>query len=126
MIFPRAVLLVAACTFAFFGLWAVAAPQSQLELVEIGFSSPTARADLRAQYGGFTLGIGVFLLACLAYRAWTRAGLAASACVLSGFFIARAISTALDGPVAPIIYYLTAFEGCGALLSVIGWRTAPR
>lgn len=126
MTFPRGVLLVSACVFAFFGAWAFAAPDSQVGLVNVGVPNATARADVRAQYGGFTLGMGVFLLVCFARKEWTAAGLAASACTLTGFVLARVFSVIVDGPVSPAIFYLMAGEGSGAVLSVVGWRVSAK
>ena len=124
MTFPRVVLLLSACAFAFFGGWAFAAPESQVSLVEVGVPTATAKADVRAQYGGFTLGMGVFLFACLTRRDWTAPGLLGSGCTLSGFVLARLLSVALDGPVSSTIYLLTALEGTGAVRSWVGWRTS--
>src|ERR1043165_6339158 len=100
MTFPRGVLVFCASAFAFFGAWAFIDPAGQLALVDVGVQSPTAKADTRAQYGGFTLGMGVFLFVCLARREWTTAVLAASAITLTGFVAARVLSIATDGPVA--------------------------
>lgn len=122
MTFPRVVLLVSACTFAFFGAWAFVSPANQLALVDVGLPNATATADTRAQYGGFTLGMGVFLFVCFARREWTSAGLVASACTLTGFVLARVVSVAIDGTVQPVIFYLMAGEGSGAVLSFVGWR----
>lgn len=122
MTFPRVVLLVSAGAFAFFGAWALVAPANQLALVDVGLPNATATADTRAQYGGFTLGMGVFLFVCVARREWTSAGLAASACTLSGFVLARGASVVIDGSVRPVIFYLMAGEGSGAVLSFVGWR----
>jgi hypothetical protein len=126
MSFPRGVLLFSALAFAFFGAWAFVSPESQVSLVDVGTPTPTARADTRAQYGGFTLGMGVFLLVCLARREWTAPGLAGSAITLTGFVAARVISVITDGPVERSIFYLMAMEGTGAVLSWIGWRVASK
>ncbi|MCI0705308.1 MAG: DUF4345 domain-containing protein, partial [Planctomycetia bacterium] len=91
MMFPRVVLLVSACVFAFFGAWAVMFPISQVSLVEVGVPTATARADVRTQYGGFTLGFAVFLYVCFVRREWTAVGLLASACALSGFALTRTL-----------------------------------
>jgi hypothetical protein len=122
MTFPRGVLFFSACAFAFFGAWAFIDPVSQVTLVEVGVPTATARADTRAQYGGFTLGMGVFLFVCFTRKDWTAAGLAGSAITLTGFVAARVLSVAIEGSVAPAIYKLMAFEGTGAILSWIGWR----
>ena len=122
MTFPRTVLFLSACVFAFFGAWAFFDPASQVSLVDVGVPNATAKADARAQYGGFTLGMGAFLFVCFARREWTAAGLAGSALTLTGFVAARVLSVAVEGSVSPAIYYLMAGEGSGAVLSFVGWR----
>lgn len=122
MTFSRGVLLLSALAFAFFGAWAFFDPASQVTLVEVQVPNSTARADTRAQYGGFTLGMGIFLLVCLARKDWTAPGLAGSAITLSCFVAARVLSVVVEGSVGPVIYKLMAFEGTGAILSWIGWR----
>jgi len=126
MMFPRIVLLVSASVFAFFGAWAATFPEGQVSLVDVRVPTPTARADVRAQYGGFTVGFAVFLYACFTRRAWTAFGLLASACTLGGFALARLTSAILDGPVSATIYYLALSEGVGAILSAVGWRIATK
>jgi hypothetical protein len=122
MTFPRGVLLLSALAFGFFGAWAFFDPASQVTLVEVQVPNETARADTRAQYGGFTLGMGIFLLVCLFRKDWTAPGLAGSAITLSCFVAARVLSVVVEGGVAPVIYKLMAFEGTGAVLSWIAWR----
>jgi hypothetical protein len=126
MIFPRGVLLISACVFAFFGAWAFVTPENQVSLIDVGVPNATARADVRAQYGGFTLGMGVFLFVCFLRREWTSPGLAGSAITLTGFVAARVFSVSIDGPVSPTIFKLMAAEGSGAVLSWIGWRMSAR
>src|SRR4051794_30738138 len=101
MTFPRGVLLFSACAFALFGAWAFVDPVSQVSLVEVGTPTATARTDARAQYGGFTFGMGIFLFVCFARRDWAGAGLAGSAITLTGFVAARVLSIAVEGSVGP-------------------------
>ena len=129
MTFPRVLLLLSAAAFTVFGAWGFVDPVGQVSLVEVGVPSATAKADVRAQYGGFTLGMGLFLFACLARPRWTVPGLAASAFTLTGFALARAISTILSEPErapAPTIFYLMAAEGTAAVLSFIGWLSQSK
>jgi hypothetical protein len=129
MTFPRVVLFLSAAVFAFFGAWGFVAPEKLVALVDVGVPSATARADVRAQYGGFMLGLGAFLFACLYRPRWTMPGLAASAFTLTGFALARAISVITsdpDGMPAAVIYYLMAAEAAGAVLSFVGWHVAAR
>jgi hypothetical protein len=126
MTFARGVLLVSACVFAFFGAWAVAFPASQVSLVEVEVPTATARADVRTQYGGFTLGFAVFLFVCFVRREWTAVGLLASTCALGGFALTRPMAALLDSPVSATIYSLALAEGSGAILSAVGWWIAKR
>lgn len=121
MSFPRGVLIFCAGAFVVFGGWGAVAPESMLGLVDVAAPTATARADVRAQYGGFTLGLGVFLFVCVRRREWTAPGLLASGCTLSGFALARLWVILTDEPVAPAIYALKISEACGAVLSWIAW-----
>jgi len=110
-----------------FGAWAFIDPAGQLELGQGAVcSNATAKADTRAQYGGFTLGMGVFLFVAFARREWTTAGLAASAIHADGLRRGTGVSLAADGPVSPIIIYLLAGEGTCGVLSFAGWRNRLR
>lgn len=124
MNFPRGVLLVTALVFAVVGVWGFVSPASLVALVDVEVPTATASADARAQYGGFTLGMGVFLVLCAVRKEWTAAGLAACTITLTGFALARAVSAAVEGPVRPIIFVLMVSEACGALLCAVGWRGA--
>jgi Domain of unknown function (DUF4345) len=113
--FPRGVLLVTSGIFAVVGVWGFVSPASLLSLVDVEVPTATASADARAQYGGFTLGMGVFLVLCAVRKEWTAAGLAAGAITLTGFALARAVSAVVEGPVRPIIFVLMVSEACGAV-----------
>lgn len=129
MTFPRIVLFLSAAVFAFFGAWGFVAPEKMVALVDVGVPNATAKADVRAQYGGFTLGMGAFLFACLYRARWRVPGLAASTFTLIGFAFARALTVITsdpDHPPAAVIYYLMAAEAVGAVLSLIGWRMAAK
>jgi hypothetical protein len=126
MNFPRGVLLVNALIFAAVGVWGFAAPAHMLSLVEVEIPTQTAVADARAQYGGFSLGTGVFLLVCVVRKEWTAAGLAAGTFTLALFALARGLSAAVDGPVKPLIFALMGSEAAGAVLCAVAWRVSAR
>jgi hypothetical protein len=126
MNFPRGVLLVTALVFLVFGAWGFVAPAHMLAPVEVAVPTPTAVADARGQYGGFTLGMGVFLLACVARKDWTTAGLAAGTFTLALFALGRGLSAAVDGPVQPIIFALMGSEAAGAVLCAVAWRVSAK
>jgi hypothetical protein len=104
------------CAVVFFGLgiallfW----PAEILKSVEISFSTNTAFADIRADYGGCILGIGVFLAWCVSKPPLVRTGLLCTGFTFSGYVVGRLLSLMLDGMPKPIIFTLTIIEFLGA------------
>ena len=72
------------------------------------FSTIDAVIDGRAQYGGFSLGIGLFLLYC-AYKN-VRIGLVASSLALACIIPARLIGFAVDGTPNHVMYIFLGME----------------
>ena len=64
-------------------------------LTDLTLTSPTARADFVATYGGFQIGFGVFLLVCAGKSHWVEPGLWATVAALAGFASARALAILL-------------------------------
>ena len=104
------------CAVVFFGLgialmfW----PVEILKSVEISFESVTAFADIRADYGGCILGIGIFLAWCASKAPLVRVGLLCTGFTFSGYVTGRLLSLVLDGTPKPIIFTLTIVEVLGA------------
>jgi hypothetical protein len=73
----RALLVVQALLFLWIGIWTLAAPEDVARLVEIELPSDSARIDFAAFYGGFEVGVGLFLGWCALRRGRLVAGLAA-------------------------------------------------
>jgi hypothetical protein len=121
---PRLVLLLAALGFLGFGAVFTLWPLPAARVVEIPLPTPTARIDFAATYGGFELGFGVFLLACLRKPEWLQPGLWAAAAALTGFAAVRIQSILFaGGQPLPRIYAFLALEACGAALA---WWVARR
>jgi hypothetical protein len=113
---PRLVLAAAAVLFVAFGLAYVVTPYRWAAFVDIALPTNTAATDFVATYGGFQIGFGVFLFACLARPERIRLGLLASGCAVTGFAVARAGTMLALGGVRPVMYYALAFEAvCAAL-----------
>jgi hypothetical protein len=122
----KVVLAVNAITFLGFGVAFLVAPVELAANAELGVATPTARAEVRTIFGGFEVGLAAFLFACLGRPDRVAAGLLCSAFAMAGFAVARGASALLDGPVAPVMYWLLAAEVGGVAVSVVGWRMATR
>ena len=102
MTLPRLVLFLSAGIFVGFGIAFTAFPGEMVSIVGIRVRNPTARADIRATYGGFQVGVGAFLFVCQARKEWIPLGLLASTFALAGFAIGRSGSALADGPVSDL------------------------
>jgi pimeloyl-ACP methyl ester carboxylesterase len=91
-----------------------------------GSTTPMSRTDLRATYGGFDLGFGVFLALCAFRREWIRAGLAAMAIALAGFAGGRTYGMIVDGCPSPFMPSLAALEASGSILAFLVYRKASK
>jgi hypothetical protein len=106
--------------FLGFGAAFALAPDAMAAMTDLRLSTPTARADFAATYGGFQLGFGAFLLLCLRREDWVPAGLWGGLLALGGFAAVRLLTLlATGGPVRPVIFVALTIELGGALLN--GW-----
>ncbi|MDG1511621.1 MAG: DUF4345 domain-containing protein [Mariniblastus sp.] len=119
-------LWIASLVFVGLGVALMIWPTEILAGVEVKFESPTAFADIRADYGGCIFGLGVFLVWCATQRFLIRPGLICVGLVFSGYSIARLLSLAIDGQPKRIIFILLAVELCGAFISFGVSQWAPK
>jgi hypothetical protein len=116
----RAILWIMAFGFVGFGAAFTLWPQAMARLVEVPLPTPTARIDFAATYGGFQMGFGAFLLACVRRREWLAAGLWAGALALAGFGVVRLLSLIVSGgPVSSPIFVGLALEISGVVLNLL-------
>jgi hypothetical protein len=119
----RGLLALSAIAFGGFGGWFLLSPSALADLAEIGVSGPSARAEVRAMYGGLELGVAAFL-----FWAWLRPervaiGLWAALFAFGGLAAGRAAGIALEGGVvAGAIWGALAAEVVACLLLVWGIR----
>ena len=117
----RLSLLAAALTFIISALVSLVSPQSLAEMVELA-PSPVGFMELRAVYGGFFLGLGVFFLLCFSRQSWFRPGLVAQICVMGGVVVVRLVTLVLVGPPSLNLAMLFALEAGVLVLSVVALR----
>lgn len=118
----RILLFFGALVFVCIGAVFLAAPVEWGRVVEIEVATPMARTDLRATYGGFDLGFGVFLAVCAFRREWHRPGLAAAAIALAGFGLARSFGMLMEGAASSLMLGLAVAELSGAAAAFLSYR----
>ncbi len=119
-------LWIASLVFVGLGVALMIWPAKILAGVEVIFETPTAFADIRADYGGCIFGLGIFLVWCACQRDLIRPGLICVGLVFSGYSIARLLSLAIDGQPKRIIFILLAVELFGAFISFGVSQWAPK
>ena len=85
--------------------------------VELNINTVSALNELRANYGGLQIGMGLFLLAGLRCKTYLRPALLAQALIVGGLVTGRLISVAIDGQPNAFIQGLIVLESITALLS---------
>jgi len=119
--------IVLVCTGIFttlFGLGFVIAPHTFYQLyMGADFPSASAAIDGRADYGGFSLGIGLFLLYCTKKN--VRLGLIAALISLLCIILARLIGMAVEGSPNLYMYLFLAVESIALLFTLWALRKTP-
>jgi len=112
-------LILCALAFIYIGLATFHDPLAALAPVEITSNSVSALNELRANYGGLQIGIGLLLLIGALLPSMTRPALLVQALLVGGLAAGRLISIGLDGLPNGFVLMLLALESTIALLSAV-------
>jgi hypothetical protein len=105
-------------TLTFFGLWLIVKPAA-LRGVGVVAENADGRAELRAMYGGFELGIAAFLGLCLLRPDFTEPGLWMQLLALGGVGIGRLIGIAAEkGGVSKLLWFFAFIEIIAMLVTL--------
>jgi hypothetical protein len=110
MSLTKMLVIAAALMFGAFGLLGMMDPARTLEMIHMHPKDATAINEIRAMYGGFELGVAVFLVACVLDRWSLRAGLFLTTAIFLGAAAGRAKSVALEGLPDPFFVQIWIFE----------------
>jgi hypothetical protein len=95
--FARAYLYFVAAMGIFFGFWYLFAPAGLTDPTGFGPLAPNALTDVRATYGGFQIGLGLFTFWAAADPARVRTGLLLQALTIGAIGSCRLVGFAIDG-----------------------------
>ena len=122
----KAELIVAAVVFIALGIGFLVVPVQWALVVQIFIPTAMARTDFRATYGGFEIGMGVFLGACAMRPDWLRPGLVALALVAAGFGTGRLVGILVEGTASAFMLAFLILEWAITLVTVLVLRRLPR
>jgi hypothetical protein len=125
MTLARIALTVAALVLVGIGVGFLAVPVPWASIVDIVLPTAMARTDLRATYGGFDVGIGVFLAVCALHKEWIRPGLAALGLGAAGYGGGRLLGILVEGTTSPLMAAFAVIEVATALAALLLLRRLP-
>ena len=113
-----------ALAFFILGFWLLIAPQG-LGNIGIQLLNDSARVEIRAMYGGFEIGIGIFFLIAALRPAWFRAALTLQAVSLLGLGGVRLAALLMAPNAEKILYLFCALELTAVAVAVVALRRLP-
>ena len=119
-------LLLCGLVFLLIGANTFHDPLAAMAPVELNINTVSALNELRANYGGLQIGMGLFLLAGLCCKTMTRPALLAQALIVGGLALGRFVSIALDGQPNAFVQGLIVLESVIALLSLALFLRQPK
>ncbi len=66
----------------------------------VAFAAPAGITDFRIAFGGFPIGVALFLFVCVLYRGWRLPGLVFTALLITVVVLARAYGMVMDSTVS--------------------------
>lgn len=123
MIFPRFSLGVTGLLFIGLGVAFLLDPHGMADVIGVRADRPRQVVELRAMYGGFELGLGIFFLIAIGRTRWIRAALAAQTLGFLGLAGGRLVGMMFDGWDRLNLGFF-AIELTGALMGAVAFRQA--
>ena len=123
--FARAYLYFVGAMGLVFGFWYLIAPTALTDPTGFGGLGPNALTDVRATYGGFQIGSGLFLLWSAAAPARVRIALVLQALTIGAIGSCRLVGFAIDGSPNGFLLSAVLTEITFTALAVIALRRLP-
>lgn len=120
------VLRVTGLAFFAFGLYGLLFPERLLGPSGVLLPVPAARGEMRAFFGGFEIGFGLFLLMAAYRPRFTEAAALAATLGLGSIAIARGLSMAVEGFYNPAFALSGAIELVGAAANFFAYRASAK
>jgi hypothetical protein len=124
--FARAYLYFVGAMGIVFGVWYLVAPAAWTDPTGFGPLGPNALTDVRATYGGFQIGLGVFTLWAALDAARVRMGIVLQLLTIGAIASCRVVGFAIDGSPNGFLISAIATETTFTALALIALYRLPR
>jgi hypothetical protein len=124
--FARAYLYFVGVMGLVFGVWYLVAPVAWTDPTGFGPLGPNALTDVRATYGGFQIGLGLFTLWAAAEAARVRMALVLQALTIGAIGSCRLVGFAIDGSPNGFLISAVVTETTFTALALVALRRLPR
>jgi hypothetical protein len=111
--------------FFCFGVWLLIAPQA-LGDIGIQLATESAKVEVRAMYGGFEIGMGVFFLLAAMRPGWFRPALVLQVVSLLGLGGVRLISLVMTRGADQILYFFAGLELLAVVIGYVALKRLPK
>lgn len=101
-------------------------PLAAMAPVELNINTVNALNELRANYGGLQIGLGLFLLTGICCTSYVRPAVLAQVLIVGGLAAGRLVSMILDGQPSAFVQGLFVLESVIALLSLMLFLRQPK
>ena len=125
MTFTRGFLGLNALVFVALGINGLFNPHGHMAPMDFVLTSASSLAEVRANYGGMHVGMGLLFLLGALKPEWSRAALLAMALFIGGLAVGRSFSLLVDGQPKNLILAFIAIEWVGAAIAVWLLRRGP-
>jgi hypothetical protein len=122
-IYQKVMLIISALSYYTFGLCFLIFPKQWISRLSLAAIKSEGLTDIRAVYGGFELGIAVFLTIALFKPAYLQGALLASWLLLLGLGFSRLVGLVLDKPDGFLMPTLFIIEIVLFFFTFIAWKT---
>ncbi len=126
MRFARAYLYFVGVMGLFFGIWYLIAPAAWTDPTGFGPLGPNALTDVRATYGGFQIGLGLFTVWAAADPTRVRMALVLQALTIGAIAACRLTGFAIDGSPNGFLRSAIVTEVAFTVLALLALRRLPR
>lgn len=124
--FARAYLCFVGVMGLIFGVWYLIAPATWTDPTGFGPLGPNALTDVRATYGGFQIGLGLFTLWAAADPTRVRMALVLQALTIGAIASCRLTGFAVDGSPNGFLWTAIVTEIAFTAITVFALRRLPR